>query len=156
MLVYHDYRGSGRSEVVPSATYTYGRVADDVESCGSTSAMNASANWLTAWAASLDSKTAYDILRRALAWSWLAPPPRATPRKIAGPALRALGPTRTAKALALGAWYAAAWSWRSESKDKHAARYAAMAVTQEGIPSVRVKVKAAMAGRPVPNDTCRN
>jgi hypothetical protein len=114
--------------------------------------MNASANWLTAWAASLDSKTAYDTLRRALAWSWLAPPPRATPRKIAGPALRALGPTRTAKALALGAWYAAAWSWRSESKDKHAARYAAMAVTQEGMPSVRVKVKAAMAGRPVPND----
>ena len=31
MLVYHDYRGSGRSEVVPSATYTYGRVADDVD-----------------------------------------------------------------------------------------------------------------------------
>ena len=49
--------------------------------------------------------------------------PTGNPGKIAVPALRALGPTRAAKALALAAWYLAAWSWRSESKDKHAGRY---------------------------------
>ena len=46
----------------------------------------------------------------------------------------------------------AAWSWRSESKDKQAARYAPMAVTQEGVPAVRNAVKASMAGLPLPND----
>ncbi len=30
-LVYHDYRGSGRSDVAPSATYTYERIADDLD-----------------------------------------------------------------------------------------------------------------------------
>ncbi len=78
--------------------------------------------------------------------------PTGNPQKIAVPALRALGPTRTAKVLALAAWYVAAWSWRSDSKDKQAARYAAMAVTQEGIPAVRDKVMATMAGLPAPND----
>lgn len=30
-LVYHDYRGSGRSETAPPATYTYERIADDLD-----------------------------------------------------------------------------------------------------------------------------
>jgi pimeloyl-ACP methyl ester carboxylesterase len=78
--------------------------------------------------------------------------PTGIPGKIALPALRAIGPTRTAKVLALAAWYVAAWSWRTESKHKLRARYAAMAVTQEGIPAVRDQVKAAMAGLPFRND----
>jgi hypothetical protein len=71
--------------------------------------------------------------------------PAANPAKIAIPALRDLGPTRTAKALALAAWYLSAWFWRSESKGKDAARYAVMAVTQEGVPAVSNKVKGATA-----------
>ncbi len=30
-LVYHDYRGSGRSAIAPTTTYIYERIADDLE-----------------------------------------------------------------------------------------------------------------------------
>ena len=76
--------------------------------------------------------------------------PTGNPKEIAVPAIRVLGLTRTVKALALTAWYVAAWSWRSESKDKQAARYAGIAVTQEGVPAVRSKVKASMRDCPLP------
>ena len=81
--------------------------------------------------------------------------PTGNPGKIFLPALRSLGLIRAAKALALAAWYVAVWSWRPESRGKQASRYAAMAVTQQGIPAVRDKVKAANARLPIPNDNVR-
>ena len=130
-LVYPDYRGSGRSEFAPRATYRFERIADDADE-------------LRVYALRHPEACVGMVL--------VCTTPTGNPQKIAVPALRALGPTRTAKVLALAAWYVAAWSWRSDSKDKQAARYAAMAVTQEGIPAVRDKVMATMAGLPAPND----
>ena len=151
-LVYHDYRGSGRSEVAPCATYTYERITDDLDELR----LHLGYEHVGVLAHSMGGFIGLHYgLRHPKACAGMVlvgTTPTGNPGRIAGPALRALGPTRTAKALALGAWYAAAWSWRSESKDKHVARYAAMAVTQEGMPAVRVKVKTAMAGLPVPND----
>ena len=142
-----------REEVAPIATYTYEQIADDLDELRDHLGYERVAYSPTPWAASLDSTTAYATPRRAPASAyWSTTTPTGNPGKIAVPALRALGPTRTAKALALAAWYLAAWSSRSESKDKHAGRYAAMAVTRREIPAVRDKVKAAMAGLPVPND----
>ena len=122
------------------------------KSSGSTSAMNESACSLIPWAGSSHSTTAYATLRHALAWSWSALRRPAIRRQDRSTGDSCLGLTRTVKALALTAWYVAAWSWRSESKDKQAARYAGIAVTQEGVPAVRSRVKASMAGLPVPND----
>ena len=151
-LVYHDYRGSGRSEAAPIATYTYERIADDLDELRD----HLGYERVGVLAHSMGGFIGLNYgLRHPEACAGMVlvgTTPTGNPGKIAVPALRALGPTRTAKALALAAWYLAAWSWRSQSKDKHAARYAAMAVTQEGIPAVRAKVKVAMAGLPVPND----
>ncbi len=151
-LVYHDYRGSGRSDTAPIATYTYERIADDLDELRD----HLGYERVGVLAHSMGGFIGLNYCLRhpdaSAGMVLVGTTPTGIPGKIAVPALRALGPTRTAKALALAAWYLAAWSWRTESKEKHAARYAAMAVTQEGIPAVRDKVKAAMAGLPVPND----
>lgn len=151
-LVYHDYRGSGRSEVAPSATYTYERIADDLDELR----VHLGYARVGLLAHSMGGFIGLNYGLRhpepCAGMVLVGTTPTGNPAKIAGPALRALGPTRTAKVLALAAWYLAAWSWRPESKDKQTARYAAMAVTQEGIPTVRDKVKASMARLPSPND----
>lgn len=151
-LLYHDYRGSGHSEVAPSATYTYERIADDFDELR----IHLGYERVGVLAHSMGGFIGLNYtLRHPEACAGMVlvgTTPTGDPGKIALPALRALGPARTAKTLAMAVWYVAAWSWRSESKDKHAARYAAVDVTQEGIPAVRDKVKAALAGLPAPND----
>jgi proline iminopeptidase len=151
-LVYHDYRGSGRSEVAPRATYTYERIADDLEELRNHLGYERVGVLAHSMGGFIGLNYALHHPERAAGMVLVGTTPTGDPGKIAVPALRALGPTRTAKVLALASWYLAAWSWRSESKDRHAARYAAMAVTQEGRPAVRDKVKVAMAGLPFPND----
>jgi pimeloyl-ACP methyl ester carboxylesterase len=151
-LVYHDYRGSGDSEVAPSATYTYERIADDLDELR----VHLGYQRVGVLAHSMGGFIGLNYgLRHPEPCAGIVlvgTTPAGNPGKIAIPALRALGLIRTTKALALGAWYVAAWSWRSESQNKQAARYAAMAVTQEGMPAVRDRVKAAMAEPPAPND----
>jgi len=151
-LVYHDYRGSGRSDVAPSATYTYERIADDLDELR----VHLGYERVGVLAHSMGGFIGLNYGLRhpepCAGMVLVGSTPTGNPGKIFVPALRALGPTRTAKVVALAARYVAAWSWRSESKEKLAARYAAMAVTQEGTPEVRGKVRAAMAGQPSPND----
>jgi proline iminopeptidase len=151
-LAYHDYRGSGRSAVAPSATNTYERIADDLDELR----VHLGYERVGLLAHSMGGFIGLNYgLRHPECSAGLVlvgTTPTGVPGKIAVPALRALGPTRTAKILGFAAWYVTAWSWRSESKGKLAARSAAMDVTQEGIPAVRDKVKAAMAGLPFPND----
>ena len=151
-LIYHDYRGSGGSSIAPSTTYTYERIAEDLEELR----VHLGYERVGVLAHSMGGFIALNYgLRHPEACAGMVlvgTTPTGNPKEIAVPAIRALGLTRTVKALALTAWYVAAWSWRSESKDKQAARYAGIAVTQEGVPAVRSKVKASMAGLPVAND----
>ena len=151
-LVFHDYRGSGRSANAPPETYSFERMADDLDelrrhlghgpvpvlahSMGGFMALN--------YALRHPEGCAQLVLVGAT--------PTGSPTKILVPALRALGVGRTARVLALGLWYLVAWSWRRESSARQTARYAIMATTQEGIPEVRQRVKDAMAGLPAPND----
>ena len=71
---------------------------------------------------------------------------------MAIPALRALGPARTARALAVALWYLVAWSWRAPSTRRTRAMYAPMAVAQEARPELRAAVAKARSGLPVDND----
>ena len=151
-LVYHDYRGSGGSEVAPSATYTYERIADDLDELR----VHLGYARVGVLAHSMGGFIGLNYALRhpepCAGMVLVGTTPTGKPGKIFLPALRALGPTRTAKVVALAAWYVVAWSWRSESNEKLAARYAAMAVTQEGKPEVRDKVRGAMAQKLSPND----
>ena len=151
-IVFHDYRGSGRSESAPSATYTYEQIADDLDELRT----HLGYERVGVLAHSMGGLVGLNYcLRHPEACAGLVlvgTTPTGNPRKIAVPALRALGAARAAKALALFAWYIAAWSWRPESKGKRGARYAAVDVTQEGIPAVREKVRTANADLPIRND----
>jgi proline iminopeptidase len=151
-LVYHDYRGSGHSDIAPRVSYTFERIADDLDELR----ILLGYERVGVLAHSMGGFVGLNFALRhpgpCAGLVLVGTTPTGNPGKIVGPALRALGLTRAAKALALAAWYAAAWSWRSESKEKQTARYAAMAVTQEGVLAVRDKVKAALAGLPAPND----
>ena len=151
-LVYHDYRGSGRSEVAPSATYTYERLADDLDELRAHLGYERVGVLAHSMGGFIGLHYGLRHPEACAGMVLVGTTPTGKPGTIVVPALRALGPTRTTKVLAVAAWYVAAWSWRSQSKDRQAARYAAMAVTQQGVPAVRDKVKAAMAGLPVPND----
>jgi proline iminopeptidase len=150
-LVYHDYRGSGRSATAPKATYTFEQIADDLNDLR----VHLSYRAVVVLAHSMGGFIALnDALRHpqhCLGMVLVGTTPTMKPAKIVGPTLRALGPARTAKSLALASWYVIAWSWRRESRYKLAARYAATTVLQEGVPSVRARVRA-LSGPPVIND----
>jgi pimeloyl-ACP methyl ester carboxylesterase len=121
-LVYHDYRGSGRSEVAPSATYTYERMADDLDELR----VHLGHERVGVLAHSMGGFIGLNYALRhpepCAGVVLVGTTPTGNPGKIFVPALRALGLTRTTKALALAAWYVTAWSWRPESKAKLATR----------------------------------
>ena len=151
-LVFHDYRGSGRSSNAPPETYTFERMADDLDELrrhlghGSVAVLAHSMGGFVALNCAL--RQPESCSRLVL----VGTTPTGSPARILAPALRALGVARTTKVLALALWYLVAWSWRRESTARQAARYAIMATTQEGLPGVRQQVKEAMAGLPAPND----
>jgi pimeloyl-ACP methyl ester carboxylesterase len=151
-LVFHDYRGSGRSEAAPRSGYTFERIADDMEELR----IHLGYERVGVLAHSMGGFIGLNYALRhpepCTGMVLVGTTPTGNPRKIGAPALRALGPARTFKALASAAWYVSAWSWRPDSQKKSAARYSVMSTTQEGVPAVRDKVKRALAGLPVPND----
>lgn len=151
-LVFHDYRGSGRSANAPPDTYNFERIADDLDELRRHLGHGA----VPVLAHSMGGFVALNYALRhpdgCAKLVLVGTTPTGNPAKIALPALRALGPARTAKVLALAIRYLLAWSWRPESAARQKARYAIMATTQEGVPAVRKRVEEAMAGLPAPND----
>jgi proline iminopeptidase len=151
-IVYHDYRGSGRSATAPPDTYTFERLADDLEELR----RHLGYGPVPVLAHSMGGFIGLNYaLRHPEGCSGLilvGTTPTGDPRKIVGPALRALGPARVAKLAARAGWYLGAWSWRAEGPRRRRARYAIMATTQEGLASTRALVKEALAGLPAPND----
>jgi pimeloyl-ACP methyl ester carboxylesterase len=71
---------------------------------------------------------------------------------MALPTLRALGGARTLKALLVAMRFVVLWSWRRPSKQKTAAMYAPMSVTQEPRPELQAMVASAHPEVPVDND----
>lgn len=151
-LVYHDYRGSGRSGTAPSATYTFERLADDLDELRAHLGLERA----RVLAHSMDGFVALTwALRhpgRADALVLVGTTPTGRPARLAGPALRSLGPARIAKVIGRAAWYGLAWSWRHETRSRRMARYAIMATTQEGVGEARRRVRAAFPELPAPND----
>lgn len=151
-IVYHDYRGSGRSAAAPADTYTFERLADDLDELR----VHLGYGTLPVLAHSMGGFIALNYAirhpRECAALVLVGTTPTGDARKLGGPALRALGPARVAKVAVRALWYLLAWSWRPESVARQSARYAIMATTQEGVPAVRARVKEAMRGLPAPND----
>lgn len=151
-IVYHDYRGSGRSQDAPPATYTFEQLADDLDELRG----HLGHESVPVLAHSMGGFVALSYALRhpgsCAGLVLVSTTPTGDPAKIAWPTLRALGVPRLAKLTARAIWYLAAWAWRPESPRRRTARYAIVGTTQEGLPSTRARVREVNAMLPAPND----
>ncbi len=111
-VVHHDYRGSGKSQSAPAATYTWERIADDLDELRSSLGdervclLGHSMGGFIAQTYALRYPERCE--RLVLAGTYATTNPRVFMR----PTLRALGWARIVKMLARGAWWIVAYSWR--------------------------------------------
>jgi pimeloyl-ACP methyl ester carboxylesterase len=151
-LVFHDYRGSGRSASAPPATYTFDRLADDIDELR----RHLGDDPVAVLAHSMGGFVALHFaLRHPDACKRLAlvgVTPCGDAKPMALPTLRALGITRTLKALLAAVEFVVLWSWRRPSQSRTKAMYAPMSVTQEARPELRAMIAAAHPEVPVDND----
>ncbi len=154
-LVFHDYRGSGASGAAPPETYTFARLADDLDELRRHLGLGP----VPVLAHSMGGQIALEFaLRYPAACTRLVlagVAPTMTPRSIALPMIRELGFIRTTRMVALAAWFLVAWSWRRPSARRTAALYAPTDVTQEPRAERRALVAASLPDLPVPNDNAR-
>lgn len=151
-LVFHDYRGSGRSAAAPAETYRFDRLADDLDELR----QHLGHPTVAVLAHSMGGFVALQFaLRHADACERLAlvgTTPCGAAGPMAVPVVRALGPLRTARALTLAVRFLVLWSWRRPSPARTNAMYAPMSVTQEARRDLRPTVAAAHPELPVEND----
>ena len=131
-LIFHDYRGSGQSELAPADTYTFERLADDVDELR----RHVGAERVRILAHSMGGFVALEYAIRypehCRSLGLISCSPAGTVARTAVPTLKALGAVRTARVLGRASWYIAARSWRRESEMKTASRYSMMHIMQEG------------------------
>ena len=150
-IVFHDYRGSGQSSTAPRDSYTFARLADDLEelrlhlNLGSVPVLAHSMGGLIAMEFALRHASAKSLILAGVT-------PCMSPTSTAAPMIRALGPRRTIRMSALALWFLVAWSWRAASTKRTAAMYAPTDVTQEARPERRQMVARAHPWLPVSND----
>lgn len=151
-LVFHDYRGSGASAAAPSATYTFERLADDLDELRQHLGLEAVAVLAHSMGGFVALQFALRHPTRCARLALVGVSPCGASGPMALPTLRALGPARTAKALLLGLRFVVQWSWRRPSQERTKAMYAPMSVTQEARPELREMVGSAHPELPVDND----
>ena len=153
-LVHHDYRGSGQSASAPAATYTWDRIADDLDELrhelgdDTINLLGHSMGGFIAQTYVLRYPERCD--RLVLAGTYAT----TNPRVFMGPTLRALGWARILKMLGRGAWWLVAYSWRRPSITRTRRLFAIWGTTQEGHRAVRAKeiAREERLGLPLQND----
>ena len=140
-LIYHEYRGSGRSATSSPDTYTFERMADDVNELR----QHLNHENITVLAHSMGGYLGLsyalrhqDHLKRLI---MVGAAPCGTPRKLAWGTLQALGLKRSLQAVFKEIFYLIWWSWRHETVERRHARYAVLATMQEGPSEKRSKVQ---------------
>jgi pimeloyl-ACP methyl ester carboxylesterase len=151
-LIFHDYRGSGRSAPASEPTYTFARLADDLNELRAHLGLGA----VPVLAHSMGGLMALEFALRhpeeCERLVLVGVTPSMTPGSIALPTLRALGAARAVRMAAVVLWYLLFWSWRSPSAARTAAMYAPTDVMQEPRKELRRVVAAAHPEVPVEND----
>ena len=156
-LVHHDYRGSGRSGSAPESTYTFERLADDLDelrrSLGdeTISVLTHSMGGFVGLTYAL--RYPEHCERLILVGTF----PTARPSRMLPPLFRALGWARTTKLLARAVWWAVAFSWRRPTDERRRRLYAIWSTHQEGLPAIRAREekRERRLGLPLDNDNVR-
>jgi proline iminopeptidase len=156
-LVYHDYRGSGQSAAAPPNTYTFARLAADLDELRS----HLGEEKIVVLGHSMGGFV-------ALTYALLYPDrcerlvlvgvfPTAIPRQMLPPTFRALGWARSTKMAARAVWWLVNWSWRPRTEERKRRLYAIWSTMQEGLPAVRAREaeRERRLGLPLANDNIR-
>lgn len=155
-LVYHEYRGSGRSGTAPPETYTFPHLADDLDALRAHlghDRIDLLAHSLGGFPAQLYALRYPERTGRLVL---ISTTPTGNYRALARPAVRALGLRRLLALAARAAAYAARWAWRPESPARRSARYALFRSLQEGRPAFRAEVEAREAAAAIDPDNVRH
>ena len=156
-LVFHDYRGSGRSASAPPETYTLEQLADDLDelrqALGDDKIVVIGHSMGGFVALNYALRHPAHCERVVLAGAF----PCADPRQMMVPTFRALGWARTAKMAARALWWLAAFSWQPPSGERTWRLYAIWTTLQEGLPAVRAREieRERRLGLPLANDNVR-
>jgi len=151
-LVFHDYRGSGRSAAASQESYTFSKLADDVDQLRAHLGHEKIALLAHSMGGFVALNYAVRFPTRCTRMCLLDVSPTGKASKMMWPTLRAAGPVRVMRMITRGLWFGAAWSWRKETMAKKRARYAPMAVLQEGRPEFRSEIRARSERFLVQND----
>ena len=130
--MFHDYRGSGESATAAAESYTFERLADDVDELRE----HLGFERVTVLAHSMGGFVAlHYALRhpeRCEQLVLISCAPAGTMQRTALPTLRALGPVRLGRMLGRASRYLVWWSWQADAEAKTRARFSIMGVMQEG------------------------
>ena len=126
-LVYHDYRGSGRSGRASARTYTFARLAEDLEELRQQLGHRRVALLAHSLGGFVALRYATRYPRPVERLALVSVAPCASARTLFWPTMRALGPERALRLLAGTVRYLLAWSWRRESPARREARWALVA-----------------------------
>ncbi len=140
-LVFHDYRGSGASDVAPTESYTFERLADDVDELRRHLGFERVSILAHSMGGFVALQFALRHADRCRSLALMDCSPSGAMGRMALPTLRALGGIRAARLLMRAVWYGLAWSWRRESETRTRARYSIMGIMQEGRREFRAAVR---------------
>jgi proline iminopeptidase len=141
-IVYHDYRGSGRSEKASPDTYRFDRLGDDLNELR----LHLGDRSIAVLAHSMGGLVALNFaIRQPEACNklvLLSVTPGGSVRDLALPVLRALGAYRLMKMVGRALVYATFWRWRPDSPQKTRAQFSIMGTMQEPKRAMREAVRA--------------
>jgi pimeloyl-ACP methyl ester carboxylesterase len=131
-LVFHDYRGSGRSGEAPPDSYRFERLADDLEELRCHLGHSPAAVLAHSMGGFVALQFALRHPESCGRLILISTTPSGSARRMLLPSLHALGWRRATITLALLARYGTAWWWRPDSSRRTAARHAVLVSTQGG------------------------
>jgi pimeloyl-ACP methyl ester carboxylesterase len=139
-LVFHDYRGSGASATADRESYTFERLADDVDELRQHLGFDAVVVLAHSMGGFVAIQYALRHPERCRRLVLISCSPAGTVRRSAFPTLRALGARRFVTMVGRAAVYAGRWSWQRPSEARTLARYSIMGVMQQGRPEFAAAV----------------
>ncbi len=156
-LVHWDYRGCGQSAPAPAETYTFERLADDLDELRrelGDAQIDVLGHSMGGFVAQFYGARHPEHCRRLVFVGTYA---TTDPREFMVPMLRALGGWRFLKLLSRAIWFLAFWSWRQPSRTRTRRLYAIWGTTQEAKPSTRSAeiAREEQLGLPLDNDNVR-
>lgn len=151
-LVYHDYRGSGRSGRAAPESYRFPQLADDLDNLRT----HLGHDQLVLLAHSLGGFVALHYAlrhgRRLRGLILVATTPTGSWRRLWWSAVRSLGTRRIFRLSIAAAGYVLGWAWRVGDPGNRRARHQMLALLQEGREDSRERVLAAERSAAVASD----